>query len=125
MPGDTVWVTVGAVVSNRLVVGSPSPPRSAETWSETTGGVTHTWTNTNYTNAGGTQGSSIPHSNVTVEVACRLTGFAVADGNPWWYRIASAPWSGSFYASADTFYNDGATSGSLVGTPLVDPSVPI
>ena len=40
------------------------------------------------------------------------------------YRIASAPWSGSYYVSADAFYNNGQTSGSLVGTPFVDSNVP-
>jgi hypothetical protein len=83
--------------------------------------VTHTWTN--YTNAGGTQGPSIP-SNNTVHVACKVQGFRVADGDTWWYRIASSPWNSSYYASADAFYNDGQTSGSLVGTPFYDPNVP-
>jgi hypothetical protein len=96
---------------------APSPP---STWSETTGGAAHTWTN--YTNAGGYEGPTIP-SNATVQIACRLTGFAVADGNTWWYRIASAPWSGNYYVSADAFYNNGQTSGSLKGTPFVDPAV--
>jgi hypothetical protein len=96
---------------------SPAPPA---TWSETTGGVTHTWTN--YTNAGGYEGPTIP-SHTTVQIACKLPGFAVADGNTWWYRIASGPWNGAYYASADAFYNNGATSGSLLGTPFVDPSV--
>ncbi len=92
----------------------------APTFAETTGGVTHTWTN--YTNAGGTQGPSIP-SNTTVQIACALPGFRVADGNTWWYRIASSPWGGAYYASADAFYNNGETSGSLIGTPFVDPAV--
>lgn len=96
---------------------TPSPP---PTYAETTGGVTHTWTN--YTNAGGTEGPSIP-SNTTVQIACKLAGFRVADGNTWWYRIASSPWSGAFYGSADAFYNNGQTSGSLLGTPFVDPAV--
>jgi hypothetical protein len=97
---------------------SPPPPPS---YLETTGGVTHTWTN--YTNAGGYEGPAIP-SNTTVQIACKLTGFRVADGNTWWYRIASAPWSGAYYASADAFYNNGQTSGSLKGTPFVDSAVP-
>jgi surface antigen len=88
---------------------------------ETTGGVTHTWAN--YTNAGGTQGPSIP-TNTAVQVACTLAGFRVADGDMWWYRIASSPWNGAYYASADAFYNNGQTSGSLIGTPFVDPGVP-
>lgn len=100
---------------------SPSPSPQ-QTYSETTGGVAHTWTN--YTNAGGTQGPSIP-SNATVQIACAITGFRVADGNTWWYRIASNPWNGAFYVSADAFYNNGQTSGSLIGTPFVDPAVRI
>jgi surface antigen len=99
---------------------NPTPAPSPTTYSETTGGVANTWTN--YTNAGGTHGPSIP-SNATVQIACKLTGFRVADGNTWWYRIASSPWNGSYYVSADAFYNNGQTSGSLQGTPFVDPNV--
>lgn len=92
------------------------------TYSETVGVATHTWTN--YTNAGGTEGPTIPRY-ATVQISCALTGFAVANGNTWWYRIASPPWNNSFYASADAFYNNGATSGTLKGTPWVDPAVPV
>jgi surface antigen len=98
----------------------PPPPPPPVTYAETTGGVAHTWTN--YTNAGGTEGPSIP-SNDTVQIACKVPGFRVEDGNTWWYRIASAPWSGAYYVSADAFYNNGQTSGSLKGTPFVDPVV--
>jgi hypothetical protein len=97
-----------------------APPPPPHTWSETTGGVSNTWTN--YTNAGGSEGPQIG-SHQTVQIACRLTGFKVADGNTWWYRIASSPWNSSYYVSADAFYNNGATSGSLSGTPYVDPAV--
>lgn len=90
------------------------------TWSETAGGVAHTWAN--YTNAGGTQGPNIAGGQ-TVQIACKLTGFRVADGNTWWYRIAQSPWNNQYYVSADAFYNNGATPGSLVGTPFVDPAV--
>jgi hypothetical protein len=99
----------------------PSPPPPAPTYFETTGGVTHTWTD--YLNAGGSEGPSIPPSD-TVQIACRLTGFRVEDGNTWWYRIAAGPWDGNYYASADAFYNNGETSGSLKGTPFVDPGIP-
>jgi hypothetical protein len=99
---------------------SPAPPPPA--YAETVGGVTHTWTN--YTNAGGTQGPSI-QTGQTVQVACAVQGFTVQDGNTWWYQIASSPWSSSYYASADAFYNNGETSGSLIGTPYVDPNVPV
>ena len=116
------------VCSGATVVTTTTPsatttttPQSA-TFAETTGGVAHTWTN--YSDAGGTQGPSIA-SNQTVQITCRLTGFAVADGNTWWYEIASSPWNNSYWVSADAFYNNGATSGSLVGTPFYDPRVPV
>jgi cell wall-associated NlpC family hydrolase len=97
------------------------PPSQPPTLAETTGGAAHTWTN--YANAGGIEGPSIP-SNATVQIGCRVTGFRVEDGNTWWYRIASSPWNGAFYVSADAFYNNGQTSGGLIGTPFVDPAVP-
>jgi hypothetical protein len=101
---------------------APAPPASsAPAYAETTGGVAHTWTN--YQNAGGTQGPSIA-ANQTVQIRCKVTGFRVADGNTWWYRIASGPWNDGYYVSADAFYNNGQTSGGLAGTPFVDPRVP-
>jgi hypothetical protein len=93
----------------------------ATTYTETVGGPTHTWTN--YSNAGGTEGPTIP-THTSVQVTCVVQGFKVADGNTNWYRIASSPWDNAYYASADAFYNNGATSGSLNGTPYVDPKVP-
>jgi len=105
--------------------GNPSSPAPsappAPTYAETTGSVVHTWTD--YADAGGSEGPEIP-SNATVQIVCKVSGFTVADGNTWWYRIASSPWNGAYYGSADAFYNDGATSGSLLGTPFVDSSVP-
>lgn len=98
-----------------------SPPPPPATYSETVGGVSHTWTN--YTNAGGTEGPSIA-AYQTVQIACKVTGFKVADGDTWWYRIAQSPWNNQYFVSADAFYNNGATSGSLHGTPFVDPAVP-
>jgi hypothetical protein len=93
------------------------PPPS---WNETVGGNANTWTNP--ANAGGYQGPTIP-AYTTVPIACKLQGFRVADGNTWWYRIAASPWNGNYYVSADAFYNNGQTSGSLHGTPFVDPAV--
>lgn len=118
----------GAVrlISNWSTGSQPAPgsgaaqPQTPVTYAETTGGQTHTWTNP--ANAGGNAGPVIS-SNSTVQIACRLTGFKVANGNTWWYRIASTPWNGSYYASADAFYNNGQTSGSLRGTPWVDERV--
>ena len=101
-------------------IPATTQPTNPATFAETTGGLAHTWTN--YTNAGGTEGPSIA-SNDTVQIACKVTGFRVADGNTWWYRVASSPWNDTYYVSADAFYNNGQTSGSLVGTPFVDPNV--
>lgn len=100
---------------------SVSATFNASTHAETTGGATNTWTN--YSNAGGTQGPTIP-ANQTVQISCVVSGFRVPDGDTSWYRIASSPWNGNFYASADAFYNNGQTSGPLSGTPFVDPAVP-
>lgn len=101
---------------------APTPePAPTPTVAETSGGYVHTWTD--YSNAGGSEGPEIP-AYATVQIQCKVPGFRVEDGNTWWYRIASSPWNGSYYGSADAFYNDGATSGSLKGTPFVDPAVP-
>jgi hypothetical protein len=89
---------------------------------ETTGSTANK-TFTDYTNAGGAIGPTIPPST-TLQVACKVTGFTVSDGNNWWYRIATSPWSNVYYATADAFYNNGQTSGTLHGTPFVDPNVP-
>jgi hypothetical protein len=119
--GPDHWVVANGITSNHVQWGGTSSPPPPTTYSETTGGAAHTWTD--YTNAGGTQGPTIP-AYQTVEISCKVTGFKVADGNTWWYRIASAPWSNAYYVSADAFYNNGATSGPLKGTPFVDPAVP-
>jgi hypothetical protein len=74
--------------------------------------------------AGGTQGPSIANGQ-TVQITCRIQGYTVPDGNNWWYLIASPPWSNAFYVTGDDFYNNGHTSGSLIGTPFVDSAVPI
>lgn len=117
--GPDHWVVASGVESNHVSWGA-TPPSPSTTWPETTGGSAHTWTN--YTNAGGTQGPTIA-ANQTVQIACKATGFRVANGNTWWYRIAQAPWSNRHYVSADAFYNNGATSGPLAGTPFVDTRV--
>jgi surface antigen len=112
---------------------SPAPPTTPEpapspppTFAETPGpgGVA---TFTDYQDAGGNEGPRIPEYE-TVQVTCRVEGFEPADhGIPdnWWYKIASSPWNNAYYAYAEPFYNNGQTSGSLIGTPAVDTSVPI
>jgi hypothetical protein len=100
---------------------APAAPTPSPSFAETVGGNTNTWTN--YANAGGAQGATIPNGT-SVQVSCKVGGFRVADGDTWWYRIASSPWNGTYYASADAFYNNGQTSGSLHGTPFADGNVP-
>ena len=128
IPGDVVWVTIGSVTSNQVTVGAssppPPPPPPAPTFAETTGPPVATRTFTNYLNAGGIIGPSISIGE-TVQVSCRAQGQAVSDGDTWWYNIASGPWNSTYWAPADNFYNDGATSGSLAGTPFYDPNVPV
>jgi hypothetical protein len=103
------------------VADAPPSQAPTNTRDETTGSVAQTWTD--YSSAGGNQGTSIA-KNQTVKIACKVTGFQVQDGDTWWYKIASSPWNSQFYVSADAFYNNGQTSGSLIGTPQVDSAVP-
>ena len=131
IPALSPVVPVAAPVKAATVVpATPAPtatpkpiamPAPAKTYAETAGGIANTWTN--YLNAGGTAGPRIAGGQ-TVQIACKVSGFRVADGNTWWYRIASSPWNGAYYVSADAFYNNGLTAGSLAGTPWVDPLVP-
>jgi hypothetical protein len=99
----------------------PPPPPPPKTYTEITGeGPTHTFTNY-HTESG--PGESIP-DNSKIHVTCRAEGMPVEDGNPWWYELASSPYNDLYWASADAFYNGDGTSGSLKGTPFVDPAVP-
>jgi hypothetical protein len=101
---------------------TPSQPGPQAGRFETTGGVTHTWSE--YASGGGTAGPDI-QNGVTVFVSCRTMGLKLANGNAWWYRIASPDWNNGFYASADAFYNREQTTGPLRDSPFVDESVPI
>ena len=105
------------LVTSRATTFSPAITRDG-----TVGGTANTWSN--YKSAGGQHGPSI-ESFETVSIACRTEGFQVADGNQWWYQIASDPWLGKYFVSADAFYNNGQKSGPLLGTPLVDLAVPL
>jgi hypothetical protein len=101
--------------------GTITPPAQS-TFPETAGGYANTWTD--YRSAGGTAGPGIT-SGQTVQVRCRREGFRVSSGNTWWYLLASSPWNDGFYATADAFYNNGQTSGTLIGTPFFDPQIPL
>ncbi len=54
-----------------------------------------------------------------------MRGYVVQDGDPWWYRLESAPWNGHYYATSDAFYNNGDTSGSVINGIIVDEQVPL
>ncbi|MGW0754475.1 hypothetical protein [Streptomyces sp. NPDC002587] len=51
-------------------------------------------------------GERIP-AHTWVEVECRVFAPEIDSANPdgWWYRIATSPWNGSYYAVANTFMN--------------------
>lgn len=128
--GDEAWVTYETLVSTTLVAPDVVAQTTATTASATPSiGVpetvsdlgAHSWSN--YLIAGGTAGPYVSPS-ATVLISCKVQGFKVQDGNVWWYRIAQSPWNNEFYASADAFYNNGQTSGSLSGTPFIDTRVP-
>lgn len=90
------------------------------TWTETTGTPAHTWADpVQLTGAGTPLGP-----RQSVQVLCRVKGYVVQDGDPWWYRLASSPWNGRYYATSDAFYNNGATSGPVDNGVVVDEQVP-
>jgi hypothetical protein len=110
---------VAAACFAALSGGGPSGP--ASTWTETTGTPAHTWADpVQLTGAGTPLGP-----RQSVQVLCRVRGYVVQDGDPWWYRLASSPWNGRYYATSDAFYNDGATSGPVDDGVVVDEQVPI
>ncbi|MFF4427663.1 hypothetical protein ACFYZ4_00665 [Streptomyces sp. NPDC001513] len=69
-------------------------------------------------------GERIP-AHAWVEVECRVHEPGIETANPggWWYRIASSPWNGRYYAVANTFMN-GDTPGQQPPTDT-DWSVPV
>lgn len=117
-------VVVVAATLYATTRSSPSVPAAsgpASTWTETTGTPAHTWADaTQLTGAGTPLGP-----RQSVQVSCRVRGYVVEDGDPWWYRLASAPWNGRYYATSDAFYNNGATSGSVDTGVVVDEQVPV
>jgi transcriptional regulator with XRE-family HTH domain len=115
----TVAVGVAAACFAALSGGGPGGP--ASTWTETTGTPAHTWADpVQLTGAGTPLGP-----RQSVQVLCRVKGYVVEDGDPWWYRLASSPWNGRYYATSDAFYNNGATSGPVDDGVVVDEQVPI
>ena len=115
-------VVAAAVVAVCVVALSGSGPSGpVSTWTETTGTPAHTWADpVQLTGAGTPLGP-----RQSVQVLCRVKGYIVQDGDPWWYRLASRPWNGRYYATSDAFYNNGATSGSVDTGVVVDDQVPV
>jgi surface antigen len=120
-PATQTQIANGSGAGSAPTAPPPVDAAAATTaYQQTAGVLVRTWTD--YRFAGGVEGPSVAQGQ-KIEVSCKVPGFRVADGNTWWYRIASAPWNGVYYVSADAFYNNGATSGGLNGTPFVDPRV--
>jgi hypothetical protein len=83
----------------------PAPPPPPLTWSEQETPYHPVNTFTNYHNASG----MVPAiaSGQWVQVSCKVYDPTITSVKPdgYWYRIASAPWSSSYYSPANTFMN--------------------
>jgi hypothetical protein len=109
--GPEHWVTALGNESDRVSWGgssgspSPPPPPPAQTWSEQETPNHPVNTFLNYHNASG-MGPAIA-AGQWVEVSCKVYDPTIASVNPdgYWYRIASSPWSNSYYSPANTFMN--------------------
>jgi hypothetical protein len=118
------WLLGGAQSGNPAVGNSPHPGSAtpARTWPETT--FTRSKTFADYVNAGYPLGALLKPGQV-VRVSCRVRGFKVTDGDTWWYRLASPPWNGKYYATSDVFYNSPKTTGNPINGIIVDRRVPV
>jgi lysophospholipase L1-like esterase len=102
--------------------GTPQPPAPTNHLEqETPNHPVNTFTN--YHNASG-MGPAIA-AGQWVEVSCRVYDPTIASVNPdgYWYRIASPPWSNSYYSPANTFMNGDPYGGPY--THNTDFSVPV
>lgn len=118
---SSVVVAAVVVVACVVALSGSGPSGPGSTWTETTGTPAHTWADpVQLTGAGTPLGP-----RQSVQVLCRVKGYIVQDGDPWWYRLASTPWNGRYYATSDAFYNNGATSGSVNTGVVVDEQVPV
>jgi hypothetical protein len=118
---SSVVVAAVAVAVWVVALSGSGPSGPVSTWTETTGTPAHTWADqVQLTGAGPPLGP-----RQSVQVLCRVKGYIVQDGDPWWYRLASTPWNGRYYATSDAFYNNGSTSGSVNTGVVVDEQVPV
>ena len=109
--------------SRTPVSGAPSASTSSSagrTWTETTYSQSKTFAD--YVNAGDPLGAPL-RPQQAVKVSCRVEGFAVADGDRWWYRLAQSPWNNRYYASTDNFYNTPKPTGNPINGVVFDKRV--
>jgi hypothetical protein len=111
---DSIVIEVARVRSGVLASSAPAvvpppvavtpPPASVRTYTEQAG-TAGSPTFLNPVNAGG-PGPRIPAMS-NVEVFCKVYAPQIASVNPdgYWYKIATAPWSGSYFAPANNFWN--------------------
>jgi hypothetical protein len=115
----------GSPSVTRSASSAPSSPASyptGKTWTETTFSQSKTFAH--YKNAGDPTGASL-QAHQAVRVSCRVKGFAVADGDRWWYRLAQPPWNGRYYATTDVFYNTPTPTGNPINGISFDKRVPV
>jgi hypothetical protein len=122
---SSVKADASAVPSASTASSPPSASAGSsagKTWTETTFSQSQTFAD--YVNAGDPLGAPLnPQQAVTV--SCRVKGFAVADGDPWWYRLAQPPWNNRYYATTDVFYNTPTATGNPINGVAFDKRVPV
>jgi hypothetical protein len=111
---DSITIEVAGVRSGFLanstatpvapVTPTPAPTSSVRTYTEQAG-TAGSPTFLNPVNAGG-PGQRIG-AMAYVEVFCKFYAPQIASVNPdgYWYKVASAPWSGTYFAPANNFWN--------------------
>lgn len=109
----------GISASSQKSSDAPTPT-FGPTWTETAYSQAKTFAD--FVNAGYPLGASLSPGQA-VQVSCRVRGFKVKDGDTWWYRLASSPWNGHYYATSDVFYNTPDTSGNPINGIVVDTQV--
>ncbi len=116
-----VYVQDSAGQDSSVVTASATTPLCQEV----NGGTIHSVCSGPSTGTNCSAGPAIAaYTTVTVQCAAHNGGYVAnsRSGNYNWYLLSS-PDSG-LWTSADPYYNNGSTSGSLTNTPLVDPQVP-
>lgn len=112
-----------AIATTPTAGSAPSTSTSSSaggTWTETTFSQSKTFAD--YVNAGDPLGAPLKPQQA-VRVSCRVEGFAVADGDRWWYRLAQSPWNNRYYASTDNFYNTPTPTGNPINGVVFDKRV--